>query len=99
MAWPTTSRHERGYGSAWVKTRKTILERDKHLCQSCKAKGQITKATTVDHIKPKAEGGTDDPANLQCICDDCHKAKTEAERAKAQGHKPRQTIGKDGWPV
>ncbi len=37
---------------------------------------------TVDHRVPKARGGADDEANCQCICDLCHKAKTQAE---AQG--------------
>jgi 5-methylcytosine-specific restriction protein A len=95
MAWPTTSRHERGYGSAWVKTRKTILERDKHLCQSCKAKGQITKATEVHHVKPKANGGTDAPDNLVSICRDCH----DQETKDAKGRNGKAITGIDGWPI
>jgi 5-methylcytosine-specific restriction endonuclease McrA len=26
------------------------------------------RATTVDHITPRAEGGTDDPSNLRALC-------------------------------
>ncbi|HCL5939948.1 TPA: HNH endonuclease [Citrobacter freundii] len=37
-------------------------------------------AETVDHIKPKAHGGTDDLSNLESICSGCHKAKTARER-------------------
>ncbi|WP_221899405.1 HNH endonuclease [Xanthomonas sp. GW] len=39
----------------------------------------MTEATEVDHILNVAEGGTDDDANLQAICTDCHGAKTQAE--------------------
>ena len=99
MAWSKESRHARGYGAAWVKTRIRILRRDLHLCQPCLSAGRPTPATEVDHIKPKAKGGCDDDANLQAICTDCHKAKTEREAAEAQGRTVRQTIGLDGWPL
>ena len=93
------SRHERGYGSQWVKTRARVLQRDGHLCQPCKAKGRPTPATQVDHIMPKAKGGTEDDDNLQAICCDCHDAKTKIESAEAQGRKVRPKIGLDGWPA
>lgn len=91
----------RGYGWAWQKQRLRILARDRHLCQTCKTKGRITPATQVDHVKPKASGGTDDDANLSSICDDCHDAKSAQEAAEAQGRtlSRRQAIGEDGWPV
>lgn len=79
------SRHERGYGTAWDKQRKRILERDCGLCQPCKRRGWLTQATMVDHIVPKAEGGSDDDTNLQSICGDCHGEKTAAEAARARG--------------
>lgn len=75
------NRHERGYGTAWERLRKTILDRDGGLCQVCKAAGHITLANAVDHITPKAHGGTDDPSNLQSICLPCHGAKTAREAA------------------
>lgn len=81
-AWATNegkSRHERGYGSKWDKLRKQILKRDQHLCQVCLEKGIYTKARQVDHKTPKAEGGTDDPNNLQSICIPCHRYKTANE--------------------
>ncbi|MEW8230368.1 MAG: HNH endonuclease signature motif containing protein [Candidatus Thiodiazotropha endolucinida] len=74
------NRHERGYGNAWEKLRQEILERDHFLCQPCLRKGQTTVARQVDHIRPKADGGTDDTDNLQSICISCHKAKTARER-------------------
>ncbi|MBF4406127.1 HNH endonuclease, partial [Vibrio anguillarum] len=39
----------------------------------------ITAARDVDHIINKANGGTDDDANLQSICSPCHKEKTAKE--------------------
>ncbi|EHS1339913.1 HNH endonuclease, partial [Escherichia coli] len=39
-------------------------------------------AKTVDHIIPKAHGGTDADCNLQSLCWPCHKAKTARERLK-----------------
>jgi 5-methylcytosine-specific restriction protein A len=102
MAWQHQgSRHERGYGAAWVRLRQIALDRDSHLCQPCLATGRPTPATQVDHIKPKAQGGTDDLENLQAVCGPCHHAKTQAEAAEAQGrrYRPRPRIGADGWPV
>lgn len=76
------TRHERGYGSAWVRLRERVLARDNGLCQPCATDGRTTPAVAVDHIRAKAHGGTDDEANLQAICSACHRAKTQRE---AQG--------------
>lgn len=95
MAWSRESRHARGYGTAWDKLRKRILTRDKHLCQPCKDKGRLTAAKQVDHIKSKANGGTDAEDNLQSICIPCHNDKTITEK----GHRVKPTISVDGWPV
>ena len=55
----------------------------------------ITAASQVDHIKPKAKGGTDEETNLEAICTVCHTRKTTIEN----GGRPKQAIGSDGWPV
>lgn len=93
MAWSKQSRHERGYGYAWTKARERILKRDGYLCQPCLQRDRPTPATQVDHVTPKAKGGTDGDENLQAICADCHKAKTEAERG---AESPRLNRA-DGW--
>lgn len=90
---------ERGYGTKWRKLRKLAMDRDDWLCQPCQRKGIITPATECDHITPKAQGGTDKLDNLQGICGECHKAKTETEAAQAQGRRTKRKIGPDGWPV
>ncbi len=82
-AWSSNqgkSSAERGYGSKWRKIRERILKRDHYLCQECKRNGITTRATQVDHIINKANGGTDEDSNLQSLCYPCHKAKTIEER-------------------
>ena len=85
-AWNhTKASSERGYGAAWGKARKIVLARDKHLCQVCLVDGIFTLGNEVDHIKPKALGGTDSPDNLQAICTPCHRKKTAQESAQGRG--------------
>ena len=72
----------RWYGTFWRKLRKRIMERDNGLCQECLRHGIYTPATDVDHIIPKAAGGTDSPNNLQCLCKKCHRIKTSKEDSK-----------------
>ncbi|AXC50051.1 HNH endonuclease [Paracoccus suum] len=79
------SRHERGYGSAWVKTAARILKRDSYLCQECLRHDRLTalkvrpRDHAVDHIVPKAHGGNDEDSNLESLCAPCHAAKTAKE--------------------
>lgn len=98
--WPTESRHKRGYGSSWDKVRVSVLRRDNGLCQCSECKGgklKLTPATEVDHIKPKAKGGTDEMSNLQAINTECHKRKTAAEQGRTIKQKVK--VGLDGWPI
>jgi 5-methylcytosine-specific restriction enzyme A len=74
------NRHARGYDTTWTKTRARIMRRDCGICQPCKRAGRAAEAREVDHIVSKANGGTEDDANLQAICTPCHKAKTATER-------------------
>lgn len=72
----------RGYGRAWQRIRERILARDAYLCQECKRGGKLTavgKSGHVDHVTPKARGGTDDDTNLQTLCQPCHSEKTAKE--------------------
>ncbi|MGS1116885.1 HNH endonuclease [Castellaniella sp. UC4442_H9] len=56
-----------------------------YLCQVCQAAGRVSPGRTVDHRIPKSAGGTDDPSNLQTICDACHRVKTQGEAARGRG--------------
>lgn len=66
-------------GDAWMKLREQVL-RANPLCVHCKRAGWITAATEVDHEVPHSKGGSNDIANLQGLCHDCHAAKTKTEQ-------------------
>ena len=84
-AAPATPRHQveneqswcqgRG-GRPWRRKRDAVLVRDQYTCQVC---GQVSEALEVDHIIPRARGGSDDMTNLRAICVPCHKVKTAKE--------------------
>lgn len=79
---PGKTRQDRGYGRPWEIKRARIMKRDKYLCQNCRRDGIATKASSVDHIIPKAHGGTDDDFNLESLCWSCHRKKTATERTR-----------------
>ena len=56
---------ERGYGAAWRELRRVILRRDR-MCRD--ESGCSEPSAEVDHIIPKVQGGSDDPANLRGTC-------------------------------
>ena len=68
-------------GHAWRKLRKQVLERDKFTCQHC---GRVGGNLECDHILNEARGGTDDLSNLQTLCRECHKVKTQEESKAGQ---------------
>lgn len=76
---PGQNRHQRGYGTAWDKRRQRVLKRDNGLCCNCLMSGVVVVAKHVDHILPKAHGGSDEDYNLQSLCTSCHRAKTARE--------------------
>jgi 5-methylcytosine-specific restriction endonuclease McrA len=51
----------------WAKLRAACLARDGGMCVLCGA-----PATDADHIVPRAQGGSDDLANLRSLCHRCH---------------------------
>ncbi|MEI7479237.1 MAG: HNH endonuclease signature motif containing protein, partial [Actinomycetes bacterium] len=61
--------------------RQRILIRDAFTCRQC---GQVIdgKRAHVDHIIPLEDGGTDDDANLQTLCDADHGRKTREEQRR-----------------
>ncbi|HCA7080784.1 TPA: HNH endonuclease [Citrobacter sedlakii] len=82
---PGQNRHQRGYGTAWDKRRARIMKRDRGLCSEHLARGLVVEARHVDHIIPKSQGGTDNDTNLQCLCVECHRAKTAREGQRGGG--------------
>ena len=83
------SKAERGYGTAqWEPIRRRVLA-EREFCQgrvlfNGRAAECLHPATHVDHVVPKAQGGTDEPENLQALCVRCHQAKTARERARGR---------------
>ena len=81
-AGSASQRHRAGSsGWAWTALRKRVLRRDGHRCKCGRP------ATDIDHIIPVAECvrrglNPDDLANLQAICDDCHRTKTTQDRLR-----------------
>lgn len=71
------SSHARGYGRRWRELRSLVINRDP-ICRQCR--DHLTQE--VDHIKRKADGGSDDLNNLQGLCRACHQAKTKAENVE-----------------
>jgi 5-methylcytosine-specific restriction protein A len=80
---------ERKRGSAGVRDRQRIKERDCGLCQRCRLDGKVTLGDVVDHKVPLWAGGSDDDANKWLLCNPCHDAKTASEAAlRARGELP-----------
>ncbi|HHL0201241.1 HNH endonuclease [Raoultella ornithinolytica] len=79
---PGQTRHQRGYGTKWEIIRERVLKRDSGLCQDHMKRGIVKQASCVDHIIPKAQGGTDADSNLQSLCWSCHATKTGKEGRK-----------------
>lgn len=75
---PRLTTTQRGYGASWRKLRDWILSKEP-CCRPCRQAGRTRLAAAVDHILPKADGGSDDESNLQPICDECHRMKTARE--------------------
>lgn len=58
----------RGLGWSYQKKRAAILQRDGYVCWLCGQPG----ADTVDHVIPRARGGTDDDDNLRAAHLSCN---------------------------
>lgn len=54
-----------------IKTRQRLAKRDGLACWWCK-KPLTLQAATIDHMKPKSEGGSDLLKNLRLACHPCN---------------------------
>lgn len=69
-------------GSAWRKLRLEVLQRDGWTCAACGAwleEDHVDPAhrASVDHIVAKANGGRDEPSNLQAMDVRCNGIKSD----------------------
>ncbi len=68
-----------GYNKVPVKlrlTRRNIIMRDDHTCQYCGKKKNLSELN-IDHIVPKAQGGSNSWVNLACSCIKCNSHKRD----------------------
>lgn len=75
-AWAGSTRRSR-LPPDWNRTRRRILRRDP-TCKVC----TLRPSTQVDHVE---RGDDHRDANLQGICDPCHRAKSASEGNAARG--------------
>lgn len=73
-----------------ARRRERIFARDGHCCRKCGS----TEDLTVDHIWPRAWGGTGRLANLQTLCRECNERKGSAW---PEGESP--PVSRDGFPT
>jgi hypothetical protein len=72
------------------RTRLRIWARDKFKCQYCGFDAGASPdafyraSLTVDHLKPKKHGGTDDDKNLKTVCHPCNRFKSQEDLGPVQ---------------
>lgn len=73
QASPRASASARGYDSKWRRARAQFLKRNP-VCVFCQARGVVTVATVVDHIRAHRGDAVLfwDCANWQALCASCH---------------------------
>jgi hypothetical protein len=59
-------------------TKILVIARDMGICRCC---GRKTDNYEVHHIKPRCEGGSDHPANLVLLDEDCHQITISASNS------------------
>ena len=63
-------------------------------CRRCKGVFTRLSDLEVDHIKPRAKRGTDNPANLQLLCPTCNKKKGSTVKGESSTIKRKSTTAK-----
>lgn len=69
----------RGYGVRWRRLSTAILAEHRRtygdLCPGWNREPHAAIVLTIDHIRPRSAGGTDERGNLQVLCRGCNSAK------------------------
>lgn len=88
---------------AWERVRQNALKRDHYECQRCRAKGKLTKAVIVHHIKhlkdrPDLALCLDDPETgekqLTSLCKACHE---EEHPERFPQNNPKEPLTIERW--
>lgn len=66
------------YGNNWSRIRNAYFKEHPY-CEICKQNGKLTVGEQIHHIKPIAEGGSNEWSNLMTLCRSCH-SRLHAER-------------------
>jgi 5-methylcytosine-specific restriction protein A len=79
----------------WLRRRR--LQLNAHpLCKMCGARGVVTPATVVDHVKPhKGDWNLFALGELQSLCKPCHDSPKRAFELRGYSG----DVGNDGWPT
>ncbi|MGJ7497476.1 HNH endonuclease [Variovorax sp. RT4R15] len=73
-------------GRAWMAKRQRVALAHGYKCATCKRLWVPTR-DQIDHRIPREQGGSNNESNLQALCNECHKAKTDAEAVqRARGY-------------
>ncbi len=68
--------YQKGPNSGFENRKKAVLWRDKYICQYCGLNCiKASEIAEVDHVIPRARGGTNAWRNLVCACRPCNQAK------------------------
>jgi 5-methylcytosine-specific restriction protein A len=82
---PATARTR---GKRWMQIKRGVL-REEPTCRRCleleSDASAVHASFEVDHIVPLFEGGTDERNNLQALCEQHHREKSEVERVRRGG--------------
>lgn len=75
--------HRERYGRFRAALKRWVAERDGHTCRDCARTWPTKRAAlaggAAHHVVPVAEGGTDEPENLEFLCNDCHQGQHDFE--------------------
>ncbi len=79
-------KHPRWTGGKWLYVRRECLKRDNYTCSVCGLKEE--GLMDIDHIKPKSKYPelALELSNLQTICPNCHKRKSNKEAKITNTH-------------
>ena len=87
----------RGIADGYVpgSVRYEVLKRAKHRCELCGAH-EAQAALHVDHIIPRAKGGSDELSNFQALCITCNTNKRDRDDTDFRGILDSYTLREDG---
>jgi 5-methylcytosine-specific restriction endonuclease McrA len=85
----TLTKYDRLPSNAVTFSRRNVFKRDKFMCQYCGAQPG-SEELTIDHVLPRAQGGTSTWTNCVLACIDCNSRK--ADRTPEQAKMPLRSL-------